>query len=227
MSLIWPASFLSCLTFSGPRFMLSSLNALCRPPLAGYHESGATLVEFAIILTPMLIVLLGGVDVGYQAYLKSMLQGALYDVARSGSMEAPSLNCDGDTVEQRIDCALRERADIVARGATYEIEMSNFFDFSTVGRSERLVTDYNRNGRYDTGDCFVDLNHNGLFNLSAGRAGVGGADDVVFYRVTLTMPRLLPVPDMLPFPPNYEITAETAIRNQPYARQATPPTICV
>ena len=190
-------------------------------------ESGATLVEFAFILTPMLIVLLGGVDVGYQAYLKSVLQGALYDVARAGSMEAPTLDCDGETVEERIGCALRQRSDVIARGATYEIEMSNFFDFSTVGRSERLVTDYNRNGQYDLGDCFVDLNVNGTFDMDAGRDGVGGADDVVFYRVTLTMPRLLPVPELLPFAPNYEIAAETAIRNQPYARQATPPTICV
>lgn len=193
----------------------------------GVDESGAALVEFALILTPMLVLLLGGVDVGYQAYLRSVLQGALYDVARSGSMETLSFDCDGDTVEERIGCALRERSDVVARGATYEIEMSNFYDFSTVGRSERLVTDYNGNGRYDAGDCFVDLNQNGAFNLNAGRVGVGGADDVVFYRVTLTMPRLLPMPELLPFPPNYEIVAETAIRNQPYARQSTPPTICV
>jgi hypothetical protein len=189
-------------------------------------ESGATIVEFAFVLLPLLIVLLGGLDVGYQAYVRSVLQGALYDVARSGSMEAPSLTCAGDTVEERIDCALRERSDTVARNATYEIEMSNFFDFSTVGRSEKLITDYNNNGRYNTGDCFVDLNGNGAFDQDAGREGVGGADDVVFYQVTLTMPRLLPTPEFLSLPENYEITAQTAIRNQPYARQATPPTVC-
>jgi len=212
--------------------MIAALPIVLRSLRAGFarmagDESGAALTEFALILTPMLVLLIGGIDVGYQAYLRSVLQGALYDVARSGSMEAPTLACDGETVEERIGCALRKRSDIIARGATYEIEISNFYDFSTVGRSERLETDYNRNGSYDTGDCFVDLNLSGDFDLDAGRVGVGGADDVVFYQVTLTMPRLLPVPELLPFAPNYELSAETAIRNQPYARQATPPTICV
>lgn len=190
-------------------------------------ESGATIVEFAFVLLPLLILLMGGLDVGYQAYVRSVLQGALYDVSRSGSMEAPNLTCAGDTVEERIDCALRARSDVVARNATYEIEMSNFFDFSTVGRSEKLVTDYNNNGRYDTGDCFVDLNANRAFDQDAGRTGVGGSDDVVFYQVTLTMPRLLPTPEILSLPENYEITVQTAVRNQPYAQQATPPTVCV
>lgn len=207
---------------ASPRRKLSAIFARIKA-----DESGASLVEFAFVLTPLLIVLLGGMDVGYQAYLRSVLQGALYDVARSGSMESPSLTCEGDSVEERVGCALRNRSDMVARNATYDIEVSNFFDFSTVGRSEKLVTDYNSNGRYNTGDCFVDLNGNGAYDQDAGRVGVGGADDVVFYEVTLTMPRLLPMPELLSFPENYEITAETAIRNQPYARQATPPTVCV
>jgi hypothetical protein len=190
-------------------------------------ERGAAIVEFALVLLPLLTVLLGGIDVGYQVYVRSVLQGALYDVARSGSLEAPSLACGVGTVEERIGCALRTRSDAIARDATYDIDVSNFFDFSTVGRSEKLVTDYNNNGRYNAGDCFVDLNRNSAFDQDAGRAGVGGADDVVFYQVTLTMPRLVPTPEFLSLPQNYEITAQTAVRNQPYGRQAVPPTVCI
>ncbi|WP_370030458.1 TadE/TadG family type IV pilus assembly protein [Qipengyuania mesophila] len=190
-------------------------------------ERGAAIVEFALVLVPMLLFILGGFDLGYQAYLRSVVQGALNDVSRTGSLEGPQLNCTGATVELQIECAIKARSDLVARNATYTITTKNFYDFSTVGRSEKLVTDYNSNGQYDTGDCFVDLNGNGSFDTSAGRTGVGGADDVVFYTVKLIMPRLFPIHKFITATPNYEINATAAVRNQPYTTQQTPSTVCV
>lgn len=188
---------------------------------------GATLVEFGIIVGPLCVLLLGGLDLGYQSYLRSMLQGALNDVARSGSMEAPEFDCEGESVEEKLGCVIQTRTDVVARNATYAIETRNFYDFSGVGRSEKLITDHNENGVYDEGDCFEDLNENGAYDEDAGREGLGGADDVAFYEVTLTMPRLFPMAGLLGVSENYVITARSAIRNQPYARQRIPPTVCV
>lgn len=190
-------------------------------------ERGAAIVEFALVLVPLLLFLFGGLDLGYQAYLRSVVQGALNDVSRTGSLEGPQLNCTGATVEEQIQCAIKARSNVVARNATYTITTKNFYDFSTVGRSEKLVTDYNGNGKYDTGDCFVDLNGNGAFDTSAGRSGVGGADDVVFYTVKLSMPRLFPIHKFISTTSNYEINATAAVRNQPYSTQQVPPTICV
>ena len=187
---------------------------------------GATLVEFAFILGPLCVLLLGGLDLGYQSYVRSVLQGSLNDVARSGSMEDPVLSCPSGTVEARIRCSIESKVNAIARNATYEIEMENFFEFSGVGRSEKLVTDHNDNGAYDEGDCWEDLNENGAYDTNAGRQGVGRADDVVFYDVTVTMPRLFPVGGLLGLSDEYSITAQTAIRNQPYSRQAVPPTLC-
>lgn len=188
--------------------------------------SGAALPEFAFILMPMLLLLLGGLDLGYQAYLRSVVQGALNDVARTGSIENPTLNCAGATMEDQIGCAIKTRSNVVARDATYTISMRNFYDFSGIGRSEKLVTDYNSNGRHDAGDCFVDLNENGQFDQNAGRLGVGGADDVVFYEVAVSMPRMFPMHKFLSVPENYDIRAQAAVRNQPYAQQRVPPTVC-
>ena len=115
---------------------------------------------------------------------------------------------------------------MVARNATYQINMRSYYDFSSIGRSEKLVTDYNSNGQYDPGDCFIDLNENGAFDASAGRNNIGGADDVVFYEVNLSMPRLFPIHRFLDVSPNYSINATSAIRNQPYAVQKKPPTVC-
>lgn len=190
-------------------------------------EQGAAIVEFALVLTPLLLFLIGGLDLGYQAYLRSVIQGALNDVARTGSIEGPTFNCTGDTVEEQIGCAIQTRSDVIARGATYQITMRNFYDFSGIGRSEKLVTDYNSNGQYDLGDCFVDLNANGAYDTSAGRTGVGGADDVVFYEVRLSMPRLFPIHKFIDTTPDYHIYATAAVRNQPYAAQKVPSTVCV
>ena len=136
-------------------------------------QRGAAIVEFALVLVPLVLFLFGGLDLGYQAYLRSVVQGALNDVARSSSLEAPGISCSGETVEKKIDCAIRTRSDVVARNATYRISMTSFYDFSGIGRSEKLVSDNNRNGRYDAGDCFVDLNENGSFDEGAGRTGRG------------------------------------------------------
>ncbi len=188
---------------------------------------GVTAVEFALVAPVLITMIIGGLDLGYQAYARSVLQGALNDMARTGSLEGPDLHCSGETTEAQIACAVKKRSNTVARNATYDFDIKSYYEFSGVGQGEKLVTDYNHNGRYDEGDCFQDLNENGQFDAVAGREGIGGADDVVFYDVTLTMPRLLPMAGLLGWSNEYEIRATTAVRNQPYTRQSVPPTVCV
>lgn len=188
---------------------------------------GVTAVEFALVAPVLLTAIIGGLDLGYQAYARSVLQGALNDIARTGSFESPDLNCAGASTEAKIKCAIRKRSDTVARNATYDFDIKSYHDSTGVGRSEKLITDYNHNGQYDPDDCFQDQNGNGEFDSVAGREGIGGADDVVFYDVTITMPRLLPMASLLGWSSEYQIHATTAVRNQPYSRQQVPPTVCV
>ncbi|MCA1748394.1 MAG: TadE/TadG family type IV pilus assembly protein [Parasphingopyxis sp.] len=186
---------------------------------------GMALTEFGLILVPLMIVLLGAFDLGYQAYVRAVLQGALNDISRTASVESPGLGGSG-TIEEQIAAAIEERVDGIARHATYTIEQTNYYEFTGVNASEKLITDFNDNGEYDSGDCFEDLNGNGSFDEQAGRTGRGGADDVVFYEVTVEMPRLVPVTGLIGVPDNYTINANAAIRNQPYANQAEPETVC-
>lgn len=187
---------------------------------------GMALTEFGLILVPLCIVLLGAIDLGYQSYVRAVLQGVLNDVSRTGSVESPSFSYAGDTVEERIENAIETRVNAIARNATYTIEQTNYYEFSGVNASEKLITDFNDNGEYDPGDCFEDLNDNGAFDAQAGRTGRGGADDVVFYEVTVEMPRMVPVMSLIGVPDTYSIQAEAAVRNQPYAEQTPPPTVC-
>ncbi|WP_243451157.1 TadE/TadG family type IV pilus assembly protein [Sphingosinicella sp. CPCC 101087] len=190
------------------------------------NESGATLVEFGLILLPLCVLLMGFLDLGYQSYVRSTLQGTLNDVARAASVEDPDLRASGDSIEEQIENAIIERMATLASGASYEVETSNYFRFSGVGRPERLTKDVNKNGRYDDGDCWLDTNPNEEFDEDGGRDGIGGADDVVFYTVTLTMPRLLPMAGLVGVAPDYSITVRTAMKSQPYANQAAPSEAC-
>jgi Flp pilus assembly pilin Flp len=192
---------------------------------------GATVIEFAFILTPLCMLLLGGLDVAYESYVRSVLQGALDDVTRSAAMEAPTFDCAGATLEAKMKCTVEDRVNAIARNGNYDLEVTNFYNFSGIGRSEKLITDQNGNGQYDPGDCWQNLDYeeegaNPEYDTDAGRDGVGGADDVVFYEMKLTMPRLFPVGKPLGLSGSYTITARAAVRNQPYSRQKVPPTVC-
>ena len=189
-------------------------------------EQGATIVEFALILLPLSIVLLGFMDLGYRSYVRSVLQGALHDVARKASVENPEFDSDADTLEERVKDELIEKMGGLAKEGNYEVETKNYYSFAGVGKPEKLVTDRNRNGAYDSGDCWQDTNPNSSFDTDSGSAGIGSASDVVFYDVTLTMPRIVPIGNLLGLSNEVEINAQTAIRSQPYADQRQPEVKC-
>lgn len=190
-------------------------------------ERGMAATEFGLLVVPLMIVLLGAFDLGYQSYVRAQLQGVLNDVARTAVVENPDFSAySGATTEERIENAIKERVNDIARNATYTIEQTSFYEFSGVGNAEKLLTDVNGNDQYDPGDCFEDINGNGSFDLDAGATGQGGADDVVFYEVTVSMPRIVPMANLIGMPANYTINARAAVRNQPYDDQAVPPTVC-
>jgi len=191
-------------------------------------ERGVTAVEFGLLEIPFSIMLMGAMDIGHQFYMRGVTQGALDDVSRRASVEEPVFIASGASLEERIENTLKTQIDIVAPKATYTISQKNFFDFNGIGNPERLVTDVDGDGQFDNadGDCWEDLNENGAYDLDSGRVGVGGANDVTFYSVRVQHPRLLPTPELIGFSDTIDFTVETAVRNQPYANQATPPVLC-
>lgn len=192
----------------------------------GRDDHGATATEFAIILVPMCLCILGMLDVGFQFYVRAVLQGTVNDVARTATVEKPVFGETGTTVEQKIDATIKKRVGVLAKGATYAIVKSNYHDFADVGKPEKIITDKNKNGAYDAGDCWEDVNTNLTYDTNPTRTGIGGADDVVFYDVTLTMPRIIPMARLMGASPQYVINAKTAVRNQPFANQSQPPIQC-
>lgn len=194
----------------------------------GDDQRGAAAVEFALIVTPLLVIVIGGLELAYVSYVRSMAQGALNSAARLAAVEDPALTSEGDTTEEQVKNYISSAVSIVAVDEVVITSQSSYADFDDIGNPEKLMTDHDKNGEYDEedGDCFEDMNRNGTFDLDAGTDGMGGASDVVFYQANVEMPRLLPIDRLLPIGRMTNFTLKTAVRSQPYGVQAASPVIC-
>ena len=188
---------------------------------------GATLLEFAFVAPVLLLFLVGATELGYKAYIRSVTNGVLERAARMATA--------GQITDTEIDAFIRDQLTVVASGndtaTAVQITKLNYFNFSNVGAGEKITGDTAPLGVYNSTDCYEDRNNNGVFDATSGGAsGVGGADDIVFYEVTVTVPRLLPFEGVMSmFNPSIDynnnnanteiVSARTIIRNQPFATQ--------
>ena len=180
---------------------------------------GATLMEFGLIILPLCLFIMGVGDLGYQSYLRSVAQGVLDRAARAASVG--TLN--KDQIDAYIDSQMQA---INAKNGTTSVVKKSYYNFSRVEKPEKITSDTAPLGSFNQGDCFEDSNGNGTYDMSAGAIGLGGADDIVFYEVTVKMPRLFPMAKLLGWDPEQKATAKATIRNQPWSNQATLPVIC-
>ena len=75
----------------------------------GRDESGATIVEFALVLPVLCVLLLGIFDLGYRSYASSVMQGALHEAARMATV--------GNVNMTQIDARVRQRLEQFRRPA--------------------------------------------------------------------------------------------------------------
>lgn len=187
-------------------------------------QAGATIVEFAFVAPAFLLMLMAGLDLGYQQYLRAVIAGTVESVAREASVGT------GMTSTQ-IDTAIRTRVmDVVppqgVGPSPVTITKKSYFNFSRIGKPERITSDTVPVGQYNATDCYEDANGNNQYDLASGSNGTGGADDIVFYQVDVTFPRIFPMAGLLGWGANQTATVKTVIRNQPFDAQTQPRIIC-
>jgi Flp pilus assembly protein TadG len=173
---------------------------------------GATLIEFAILMPVLMIVLMGLMDISYQAYIEAVLEGAVQKAGRDSTIEAASTT----TIDNRVIDSVHR----VSGNAQLTMSRKSYSSFAII--KPESFTDSNNNGIHDAGECFTDINGNGQWDADPGMASQGGASDVTLYTVTVTYHRLFPLAKLLGWPSSTELTAQTRFKNQPYATQAIP-----
>lgn len=172
-------------------------------------QRGASAVEFALVLPVLLIALMGVLDLAYNMYTASLLQGAIQSSARASTLEGAAANTGA--IDAQVTKAVRD----IAPGATLTFKRKSYPSFSTANKPEDY-TDTNKNNRCDAGEPFEDVNGNGTWDLDQGKSGLGGSRDVVLYLVAVTYPRPFPVAKLLGGAADFTIQAQTVLANQPW-----------
>jgi hypothetical protein len=121
---------------------------------------------------------------------------------------------------------VRARVAVIASNATVTVVPTSYPKFQNVAKAEPITTDTAPLGSYNAGDCFSDTNRNGIWNSDAGKSGTGGSDDVVLYTATIRLPEIVPMRGLMGWDAVDTLTVTTMLKNQPYASQAEPATIC-
>ena len=182
-------------------------------------SKGATIIEFALILPVMCMMLLGTLDLGYRVYVSSVMQGALHDAARMATV--------GGVTTTQVESFVQARLQAFSRNATITTTTRSYADYMGVKIPETITQDTVPLGAYNHGDCFIDVNGNGTWDNDRGRTGNGGAEDVVYFEVTMTYPHIVPVAKLFGWSGTVTTTQNTVLRNQPFAgRTNTETVIC-
>ena len=175
-------------------------------------NSGAALVEFAMIAPVLVFTLLGVFEIGYNFYIQSQLQGTVQKTARSSTIESASGK------EAAIDARVKTAVHLIAPKATVTYNRKAYATFSKVSQPEDFK-DLDGDDVCNNGEQFEDANGNGQWDTDRGMQGFGGARDVVLYTVTITYPRAFGMATLLGFGDTVDFEATTVLRNQPYDTQ--------
>lgn len=180
-------------------------------------QSGAYVVELAVVAPVFLILSMGALDLGHTLYTKSVLEGAVQKAARDSALEDAT-----DTAQQTaIDDVLKTSVKQIQPLATVTVTRRTFKDFSTAKTSHlEIFTDGNGNNKCDNGETYVDSNNNNVWDTDSGTDGQGGAKDVTVYTATMTYKRLFPVSGLIGMNPNVTMSAKAVLANQPYSDQS-------
>lgn len=176
--------------------------------------SGVSAVEFGLTAPILFLVMFGSLQVAQSYYVRTVLTGSINAAARKSSLQSGPANA------ATLDALVAQSILYVMPTASVTFTRKNYANFSSVGKPEDF-TDTNGNGSYDSTECFVDMNGNGVWDADMGANGLGGAEDVVAYTVTVTYRQWFGFAKMFGLPEYQTVPQTTILMNQPYATQST------
>lgn len=175
-------------------------------------EQGAAIVELAMVIVPFLMIMFALMDFSYRIYVEVVADSVVHRVTREATTGAIAVSDVEDSVNKRLDPVLLSGVDV-------NVETKSYYQFTGIGKSERITVDANNNGQLEESDCFIDENSNASFDSDIGLDGLGGANDVVVYKITIESRNLTPMSSFLGLENDFSVVARSTGRNQPFAAQ--------
>ncbi len=176
-------------------------------------DNGGTIVEWAFMLPLLITFTFVVIDLAMILAINILVEGGLREAARYG---ITGYVPPGVTREARIRQLVKQNAFGLLQDGSFTISYKVYPSFNDVGKPEPY-TDSNGNGQYDAGEPYTDVNGNGEYDLDMGKAGLGGADDIVAYRVSFDWTVLTPfLSPLVGTNGKLAFAATVVVKNEPF-----------
>jgi Flp pilus assembly pilin Flp len=183
-------------------------------------QDGTSVMEFGLIAPVAVMMMFGTMDIGHSYYVRSVLDGAMQNVARDSSLEGATTAVQQDAMNKRITDtihAISPRAEVKPQRRYYK----TFSDAASAKSEEFTDNKDDLDGLCNNGEPYIDANNNGEFDEDGGDEGQGGAQDVVVIKYRVRFERLFPVGALIGLPNNVTLYSNSILANQPYGEQSS------
>lgn len=176
-------------------------------------EQGAAVIEFAFIGLILFTILFGLLEFSLIVISRNVMENAVLDASRNG---LTGYTPGGSSREALIASIISRNSLLMSDPARLRVESLVYPELDDVGQPEPY-NDVNDNGVYDDGDTFTDINGNGQWDSDRGRAGLGGANEVVLYIITYDWEILTPLMGQLMGEDGIvSLRTSMLVRNEPF-----------
>jgi hypothetical protein len=173
-------------------------------------EAGATAVEFALILPLLLLFAFGSIESAIVLFIRSSMEAAVLEASRYGITGAGEATSRADHVLEIVETRTYGLLD----PDKIDLETLVYDDFDDIGKPEPF-SDANADGFHEAGEAFTDVNGNGKWDADMGKAGLGGRNAVVVYRLSYAWGIVTPMLHSI-MGESIMNVASVAIRNEPF-----------
>ena len=185
-------------------FLRNALDVLKR------DERGGALVEAALGLPILLTAMVGVFEIANFYFVSASVENAVLHASRFGITGGSD---GGVPREDQVRAIIAEQTFGMVDMETVNIETLVYEQFADIGEPEPYVDD-NDSGTYDEGEDFSEVNGNGIWDDDMAIAGLGGAGDIVLYRISYEANSLTGFMDWAHRMLNVQATV--AVRNEPF-----------
>ncbi len=174
----------------------------------GRDSRAVTAIEFALLALPLFMLIMGGIEFGFEMFSQARLRDTLDRASRMATTgNIDDLGTSGDDIDAFVKTSLT-----VVKGADVQIVKSHYDSFDQVRKPETKTTSSTQ-APY----CWQDVNGNKVWDADPSQSDLGGANDIINYKVTLTYPALFPlITRTVTGQSNVVLTGQQTLQNEPF-----------
>ena len=174
------------------------------------NEKGSSTLEFGFVAIPLVALTMGIIEFAMILFINASLESGVIEASRYAITGATT---PGISREDKVVEILNQHGFGLVNILPANLTTLIYPNFASVGQPEPYV-DANANSAYDPGEDFTDVNGNGSWDSDMGLAGLGGAGDIVVYKIDYAWGLLTEF--LKPYTGDLSFTSSVAVRNEPY-----------